>query len=387
MKKKAIFSLLTLLYILWGSCYASEVSAEPEETPNPEEIMESQNEMIDYTSIQDSIKGSDVDFEELVTDFLKNDFKMNQKDIGDKIIDLLTLNIRDHIKGILKIILICLISALFRVFADSFENKQVVEVGNLIIFLLIIALSIDSFNTLYNTANALINDSITFIQALVPSLITVTVLSGASISSVVYSECILMLIGLIQNVIQSFLLPVLYGLLLFVVLNSLSDENTISKLIALIKKGYEWSIKILMWVFIGAFGLQSFGLPVVDGLVSRTAKQTLNIIPVVGTSLSQISDIVLSCGTIIKNAFGIGAIITIIFLTIGPIIKILVISLLYKCCAAICEPITESKIVNCLSGVGDVCFLLLGTVLVVVFLLISSIAITLYLTNMLLYIR
>ncbi|MBC7960788.1 MAG: hypothetical protein H7X94_13095, partial [Vallitaleaceae bacterium] len=155
----------------------------------------------------------------------------------------------------------------------------------------------------------------------------------------------------------------------------------------LLKKGYEWTLKIMLWLFIGIFGLQSFGLPVVDGLITRTTKQSLGIVPVVGSTLSEISDIVLGCGTVIKNAFGVGAIIAIVLIALTPVVKIAVIALAYKVSAAFIEPISEGRLVTCLSEIGDVCFLLLGTVLLVVLLFVIVIAMTLFITNTLLYIR
>lgn len=357
-----------------------------------EKVKESQNELIDYNNIQQAIDETvqsnySFDFQMLVTNILNGEYKLNGQTIGSMMFEAFFKDLNANMGILVRIIIISIIAAFFKSFTQSFENKQVSEMGFLIVFLLVIASIIQSYHLLNGVANGLIDNLLIFIEALVPSLLTVTVLSGAAVSSVMFSETMIMLVGIIDNIIKTYMLPFLYIVIIFVVLNTLTDEDSLSKIISILKKGYEWAIKIILWIFVAMFGLQSFGLPVVDGMISRTAKQTIGIVPIVGTTISGMSDIVLGCGSLIKNAFGVGAIISIVFVAIIPVVKIGVIALIYKLSAALIEPISESKLVSCLSNVGDVCFLLLGTVLIVVLLFIIAIAMTLYLTNIMMYIR
>lgn len=355
-------------------------------------IKESQNEMIDYENIQKAfnmtaLNQNTFDYEALVKNILNGEYKLEGKTIGSMIVEAFFSDIKANMKVIIRVIVISLAAAFFKNFTLSFENKQVSEMGFLVVFLLVIASVVESYFLLNNVARSLIENLVYFIEALVPSLLTVTVLSGAAISSAMFGETLIMLIGIINHFILSFMLPFLYVILIFTVLNTLTDEENLSKIISILKKGYEWAIKLILWFFVAIFGLQSFGMPVVDGMLSRTAKQTISIVPVVGTTISEISDIVLGCGNLIKNAFGIGAMVAIVFIVIVPVVKVGVIALLYKLSSAFIEPISDSKLVNCLSNVGDICFLLLGTVLLVTLLFVIAIAMTLYLTNIMLYIR
>lgn len=391
--KKVILGLILMLFFLTTS-HASELDDEKVIDINEEinSIQESQNEMIDYENIQKSLNETinnqyNFDFKGLVSNILSGEYSLEGKTIGSMFIDAFFMDLKANMKVIFRIIIISLIAAFFKSFTQSFDNKQVSEMGFLVVFLLVIASIVQSYYLLNDVAKGLIQNLIYFIEALVPSLLTVTVLSGAAVSSTMFSQTMVMLIGIIDRFILSVMLPFLYIILVLVVLNTLTDEESLSKLITILKKGYEWTIKILLWLFVAIFGLQSFGMPVVDGMLSRTAKQTIGIVPVVGTTISEISDIVLGCGSLIKNAFGIGAIIGILFIAIVPVVKVGVIALLYKLSSAFIEPVSDSKLVNCLSHVGDVCFLLLGTVLLVSLLLVVAIAMTLYLTNIMLYIR
>lgn len=355
-------------------------------------ITSEQSNSIEYDEIQNAIDDSlsgdmQFDFKAIVGQLINGEYELDGRTFLVIISKELFKDLKSNLNIMIQILIISIGGAFLKNFSNSFDNKQVNEVAFFLIFLVIISLIIQSYHLLNNIAYDIISKLLIFVEALVPSLMSVIVLSGATISSVMIGEATLMAIGIIDNVIKVFLLPTLYIIVIFVVLNTLTDEGYLSKMVALLKKGYEWSIKIILWVFIGIFGLQSFGLPVVDGIVSKTAKQTVGIVPVVGTSLAQVSDIVVGFGSIIKNAFGIGAIIGIILLTVIPIMKIAVVAIIYKLSSAIVEPISDKRIATCLSDVGDLCFLLLGTVVLVVFMFILAITITLYLTNILLYIR
>ncbi|MBC7960031.1 MAG: stage III sporulation protein AE, partial [Vallitaleaceae bacterium] len=392
MKKFVMFFLICILLS------ASKVQAtENDEEREPitfnvqlKEIQDSQISGINYDAIQQSINAGmgdryQFDYKQLVNKIIGGQYDLEGKTIVQLLFTSVYRDVLDNTALIVRILIISVIAAFFKTMTSAFENKQIAEMGFFVVFLLITTAVIQSYNILNGTANDLIVNMITFIEALVPSLLSVTVLSGATISSVMFSEAIIMLIGIINGFVKTILLPFLYILIIFVVLNTITDESSLSKMIALLKKGYEWTLKIMLWLFIGIFGLQSFGLPVVDGLITRTTKQSLGIVPVVGSTLSEISDIVLGCGTVIKNAFGVGAIIAIILIALTPVVKIAVIALAYKVSAAFIEPISEGRLVTCLSEIGDVCFLLLGTVLLVVLLFVIVIAMTLFITNTLLY--
>lgn len=392
--KRIILLAIIFAIMSFTTAYASNTDGEDPITFEEEllDIQDSQNEKLDYETIQKTLDQSmevsyHLDFKELVSNIISGQYDLEGKTILQLLLSTFYQDIKDNVGVIIRIIIISIVAAFFKILMGSFENKQASEMGFFVVLLLIIASTIQSYNMINTVADTLIGNILTFIEALVPSLISVTILSGATVSSVMFSESIIMVIGIINGIIKTVMLPFLYVLIIFVVLNTITDENNLSKIIDLLKKGYEWSMKILLWLIVGIFGLQSLGLPVVDGLLSRTAKQTIGVVPVVGTSISQISDIVLGCGTVIKNAFGIGTIIAIILVALTPIVKIMVIALAYKVSAAFIEPISESRLVTCLSSIGDVCFLLLGTVLLVVFLLIIAVAMTLFITNTLLYIR
>jgi stage III sporulation protein AE len=356
------------------------------------DIITEQNDLIEYDEIQSVINsnfdnGDDFDFFAIVSDLMDGQYDYEDTSIVSIVVKELFKDLKVNIKILLDILLISVLFSFIKNMSNFSTNRQICETSNIIVSFLIISLVIQSYNLLNNMAVDIVESLISFIEVLIPSLMSVIVLSGATISSVVIGESLLTAIYIVNNIILNVLLPFLYIILMIVMLNLLTDEEYFGKAIQLLKNGYAWILKIILVVFIFFFSLQSFGVPVVDGVMTKTVRQTINIIPVVGASLAEASNVVMGCGSILKNAFGIGAIIAIVLLTFVPVIKILALGIIYKVSSAVIEPICEAKLVNCLSYIADVCFLLLGTVLVTVFMFIIAITITLFLTNILLYIQ
>lgn len=381
--RRIIFLIVLLLIIKTLISHASMTT---------DEIIDSQeNETIKYEEIQKAINSSmeteSFNFRETVTKVIKGEYDLSTSSIINKIIEKIFYEIRINFHLLAKVIGICVILAIFTNFTDSFKNKQVSDAGYFVVFLLISILILQSYNAINDIVYDAINSLLVFIQALVPSLFAATVISGAPLSSAIYNQYILVIIGVIDFVLLKVILPFFYILVVLTIINAVTDGEILNKTIEFIKKGIEWSIKILLWIFIGILGIQSFTVPIVEGVTAKSAKTIISIIPVVGSTLSEASNVVLGCGSIIKNGVGVAALIAIILIVFVPIIKIFGVILIYKGSAAVVESISDKRLVNCLSNMGNIFFMLLAIVLIVALMFIIAIAITLYATNISMYVR
>jgi stage III sporulation protein AE len=357
-----------------------------------DEIIGSQeNETIKYEEIQkaldDSIKIDSFDFRDTVNKVIKGEYDISPSGIIKKTIEKIFYEVRLNFKLMAKVVGICVILAIFTHFTNTFKNKQVSDTGYFVVFLLISILIIQSYNAINSIAINVITSLLNFIQALVPSLFAATIVSGAPVSSVIFNQYILVIIGIIDFVMLKLILPFFYVLVVLTIINAITDEEILNRTIELFKKGIEWSVKLLLWVFVGILGLQSFTTPIVEGVASKSAKTVIGFVPVIGSSLGEVSNVVLGCGSIIKNGLGVAALIAIGLIVIMPILKILGVIIIYKSSAAIIEAVSDKRLVNCLSNMGSIFFMLLAMILIVSLMFVISIAITLYATNISMYIR
>ncbi|QUH31047.1 stage III sporulation protein AE [Vallitalea guaymasensis] len=357
-------------------------------------ILAEQEKVIEYDDIQSAVdeilsneEGLKIDFRETLNKVISGDLDLNFNDMFGLVLDNIFIEVKGNIKLIIELIAIALIAAVFTNFTTAFNNKYVGEVGYFVVFLLMSTIILKSYNILNTIALQVISNLQTFIKTLIPSLFAATALSGNYTSTFLYSQIMLIIIGVVENIILKYVVPFVYIIIVLEIINSITEESILSKMVELFKNIVNWGIKVLVIVFAAVLTMQSFTTPVIDGIANKSVKVAVSAIPFVGTTLSGVADTVLGCAVLIKNGIGIVALIIIIVICLIPIIKILVVTLLYKFASAIIQPISDKRIVNCLSNVGDICFILLGIVIITAFLFIITITIILNATSITAYIR
>ena len=79
-------------------------------------------------------------------------------------------------------------------------------------------------------------------------------------------------------------------------------------------------------------------------------------------------------GVLLKNAVGGAGVIVIIIVCAVPLIKLLVIALMYKLVEAVIQPVSDARLTECVHAAGEGIFLLLKTAGTVILLFVLSLA-------------
>ena len=90
-----------------------------------------------------------------------------------------------------------------------------------------------------------------------------------------------------------------------------------------------------------------------------------NFVPIVGKAFSDAISSVAGYSLIIKNAVSGVGLLVIILIILYPVIKIVLMSFVYKISASIVEPISDKRITSTIAAAGDSLILLLSCVLAV----------------------
>ena len=109
-----------------------------------------------------------------------------------------------------------------------------------------------------------------------------------------------------------------------------------------------------MTLFVGIMGLQGVVTGSADGLTVKVTKfAAANLIPMVGGILSESVETVMNCSVVIKNSVGVLGIIFVILIAAVPILKVTASLIVFRLCAAVVQPISDKKIVKCISELAD----------------------------------
>lgn len=333
----------------------------------------------EYGEINESLKAlfpeEKIDFKETVAGILSGDIAVSAKLLNRLVWDQLTYAFRVNKSNLVHILLIALIAAVFTNFSNAFQNRQIAEISFYVLYLLLIALSLNSFQAAADWVGEGITALTTFMKVLGPVYFLAVAIAKGSVTSVLFYNLALFLIYLIELLILKFLLPVIHIYIMVKVLNFLSEEEYLSKFAELIEVIVAWTLKTLLACVIGLNLIQGMIAPAIDTVKRSVLTRGAEAIPGVGDALGGMAEVVLGTAVLVKNGIGMAGAVICIALCAGPLIQIGIMALMYKLAAALIQPVSDGRIVGCIGSVGEGCQLLMRTVFTVGVLFLITIAI------------
>ena len=148
-----------------------------------------------------------------------------------------------------------------------------------------------------------------------------------------------------------------------------------SKLAELIEYLVGWMTKSLLAAVIGLNVIQGMITPAVDSLKRGVLSKGVEALPAIGDAIGGVTEVILGTAVLMKNGIGAAGAIICICICAVPVFHIFVMTVLYKLVAALIQPVSDRRIVGCLSAVGDGSSLLLKMVFMTGILFLLTIAI------------
>jgi len=108
------------------------------------------------------------------------------------------------------------------------------------------------------------------------------------------------------TIIKNILIPLIVLSTIISIVDNISDKIQISRLSSFLKNITQWTLGLILTIFVAIVSLQGSLGAVVDGVTSKTAKFAIGaFIPVAGKYLADAADAVIGCTLLIKNAVGV----------------------------------------------------------------------------------
>ena len=246
-----------------------------------------------------------------------------------------------------------LFGALFAGFSEIFSGGPMAETGFFLTYLMMFALLAAVFGESAGAAAQVLERQIQFMKVLLPSYFTAVVWSGAGLSSGAWYEAALFLIAGVQKLYAGLLLPLVRIYFLSVMAGSMVKEDMLSRMMELLKSGISWGSRSLLGIVLGFQLIQGMVLPYADSVKNAGMQRLLQAIPGIGDGAGAVTKLMLGSGVLIKNTMGAAAVLLLFVFSILPLVRILVLYLLYRGVAAVLQPVADKRLVACLSGAAQ----------------------------------
>ena len=372
--KKIIFFSALLLYLLSSNNYTLLFADTLSET------IGEQVDKIDFSSLNDffaNISNNQIDFYSVVGSMLKGEIDSNVSGFFSYITKILFSNVSKCIPTFLSIVAISILCSVITNLRSSFFNDEIAELINFIGLLCVILLISSEIISFYNSTKIIIENITKTCEIISPIILTLMVASGGSVSATLYKPAVVFFSTGILNIILKVIMPLMIFYVVFSILNNLSKDYKFNRFAEFITSLIKWILGIMATIFGIFLTVKGISSASFDGISMKIAKYTIsNSVPIVGGFIKDGFDIVVAGSSLIKNAVGVGGLISLFFIIITPLSSMITFSLLFKLVSGIIEPFETGQISSlCVSfskfiSYLIICILIVGLMFFIMILLI-----------------
>lgn len=253
-----------------------------------------------------------------------------------------------------QLLLIAVVAAVARNLAASLDEDTVSGVVSAVLYLVILLVGLSSFKTAAAIAYSSVDSVTAFVQSLTPALFSLMVaMGGVSTAAALHPVVLAAVVGF-ASLVRGIVVPLTLFSVVLGVVTRLSGKPRALQLAKLLRRAATATMSLLFGVFLAVMSVRgligSFG----DAVTMKTAKlATSSLVPVVGSALSEGIEVVAGASLLIKNVIGIAGVITVVVISLYPVIKIVAVVLMYRLAAGLAEPLGDSAVGDCLGDLAD----------------------------------
>lgn len=327
------------------------------------------------------IQGCDM-FYDTASQLAAGEFSMNPADILNNILNRALSEVREFSKISAVILVMALVSSVAGTLNSALGESSGAKAASFAFFAAISAMALACFNTALSYGVEVVFKMTDFMNKFTPVFV-LTVFSCCKVASAAAFEPVLSAaVYVVSLITEKCMVPLITFSAVLSVAGNIGDKTSIAGFIKIIKSVNKWLMTFVITLFTGINAIYGFSVSSLDAVSAKTIKFAAgSLVPVVGGFLSESIDTVTTAASLIKNAAGAAGIVIMCSICIAPIIKIGVMQLMMKLCAALSEPVAGRGISDMLWGVSEAVTAVFGTVVLTAVLFAVNICIILRMTS------
>ena len=308
---------------------------------------------------------NDLDPVEYIKGYIKNgEGNLSLKTLSNATTSFLFKEVKTALSFSISIIVVAIMCSLIKNLQSAFSSEGISNIAFFACYSILIIILSKSFLVSINIATDIIKELSNFMAAILPVLVMMIGSIGGFAQAATMDPIIIGATLIIPRIYTTIIIPLILISFVLDFTNNISNEFKIGNLCKLIKQITIWIQGIILTLFIGLLTVRGITSSTIDAVTLKTAKFAIdNFIPIVGKAFSDAIASVAGYSLIIKNAVSSIGLIIIVIMMLYPIIKLLLISFVYKLTAAIIEPISDKRITSSLTSAGNSLILLMSCVL------------------------
>lgn len=311
------------------------------------------DEKLDASGVFDGIV-PEFSAKDILKQLNSGDISLAPSEVLRHILRLLLGEVYDGAKLMALVLAMSVLSSYLSGLKSGFGGAAVADCAFYACFTVISGIASAAFYEAALCASQAIENVAVFMRFIVPVLVTTLLTSGAAISAQTLEPTLLAIVEVAVWVIETVFIPGVMISTALNIVNGMSDKFKTDRMVKLLNSAVKWGLSVMLTVFVSLAGLKSIASAGADGLAVKLSKfAASNLIPMIGGILAESVETVLNCSVVIKNSVGILGIICLILIALRPVLKLGALLIIFRITAAVAEPVSEPKLITCISRLGD----------------------------------
>lgn len=264
------------------------------------------------------------------------------------------------------VLILAVISGILKAIMAADFSSEVSYACETAITTVIIGTLFSAFSSAVDLLKGCTEASAELVRAALPIIIAFLSASGQATSAMVLCPIILAMLSFLLQIVEGLTIPLITFSAILSLVNLITEGELVSKLADLMKYLAKLSVRAVSFLFLSVISLRKLGLPLGDKLANKGLKLLIGSVPVVGDVFSgSVEGAIYLIGSI-KNTACVVIVVLMAAASCVPIIKLFVLSVIYKVMAALVQPIASARVVDGIDAVGEIIGIILGVMFVCV---------------------
>ena len=326
--------------------------------------IEGETEGLDTDAVDAAAEEMDaeVSFSDLLAEILSGEFDFTFANIKEKALELTFGELRMQGRLLAQLVLIVILSAILKQCSDSFQGKNVGEMGFYVCYMVLIVAILTSFYSISQSVVERMRGLCGVFGAMVPIFLVLSASSGNLTQGALMGPTLMGGATALSVGISYVLIPAIQLSIALEMTDHISEKPILGKFAELLRQCISWGMKGAAMLFMLLLSLQKIGGGALNGLAAKTAKIAVGAVPVVGGVMGGAVETAAAMAGTLKSGTLVAAVVLLLLLCLPLLIKLLVILLVFRLTAAAAEFICEERLVECIAAAGEYIGLLLGIV-------------------------
>lgn len=324
-----------------------------------------------------SIEGYDL-FSQTASQIVSGGFSLNPQNILNNILNEIMNEVRSFWTTAAVIFVMALLSSTMGTLNSSLGENSGGKAAFFAFFTVISGLALSCYQQALGYGTEVVSHMTSFMNKLTPVLILSLFSCCKTVSAAAFEPVLSASVYVVSLVIEKCLIPLMTFSAVLSVAGNIGEGTGISGFIKIVKSLTKWIMALIITLFTGINAIYGFSASSLDAVSAKTIKFAVgSLVPVVGGFLSDTLDTVTTSAALIKNAVGVSGIVIMCGICVVPIVKLGVMQLMLKLCAALAEPVTDKRVSVMLWSMSEAVTAVFGVVILTVVLFVVNICIIL----------